>query len=83
MYWPIGSAYRRSPREENKAAFREIAVRGPPPGLLAFDSDVVVGSCQLWLARTWRLKRVDDLPVRSLSCLYLRKGYRRRGVGPR
>ena len=33
-----------------------------------------------WLDRAWRLKRVDDVPVWSLSCLYVRKGYRRRGV---
>jgi GNAT superfamily N-acetyltransferase len=26
------------------------------------------------------LKRVDDVPVWSLSCLYVRKGRRRRGV---
>ena len=59
MYWRIGSAYRRRPREENKAAFREIVQQGPPPGLLSFDGDVVVGWCQLtprdavpWLDRT-------------------------------
>jgi len=33
-----------------------------------------------WLDRTWRLKRVDDVPVWSLSCFYARKGYRKRGV---
>jgi GNAT superfamily N-acetyltransferase len=33
-----------------------------------------------WLDRAWRLKRVDDAPVRSLSCFYVRKGYRRKGV---
>jgi hypothetical protein len=33
-----------------------------------------------YLDRTWRLKRVDDLAVWSLSCLYVRIGYRRRGV---
>jgi GNAT superfamily N-acetyltransferase len=32
------------------------------------------------LDRTWRLARVDDLPVWSLSCLYVRIGSRRRGV---
>jgi GNAT superfamily N-acetyltransferase len=32
------------------------------------------------LDRAWRLKRVDDLPVWSLSCFYVRKGYRRQGV---
>src|SRR5918996_2425994 len=87
MYWRIGSAYRRRPREQNKAAFEEVVKRGPPPGLLAFDGDVAVGWCQLtprdalpWLDRTWRLARVDALPVWSLSCFYVRKGYRKRGV---
>jgi GNAT superfamily N-acetyltransferase len=32
------------------------------------------------LARLWRLARVDDLPVWSLSCFYIRIGYRRKGV---
>jgi len=87
MYWRIGSAYRKRPREHNKAAFREVVKHGPPPGLLAFDGDVAVGWCQLtprdalpWLDRAWRLERVDVVPVWSLSCLYGRKGYRKRGV---
>lgn len=87
MYWRIGNAYRKGPREKNKAAFREVVKRGPPPGLLAFDGDVAVGWCQLtprdalpWLNRVWRLKRVDDVPVWSLSCFYVRKGYRKQGV---
>jgi GNAT superfamily N-acetyltransferase len=87
MYWRIGSAYRKRPRADNEAAFREVVTRGPPPGLLAFAGEVAVGWCQLtpraalpWLERAWRLKRVDDLPVWSLSCLYVRKGWRRQGV---
>jgi GNAT superfamily N-acetyltransferase len=87
MYWRIGSAYRQRPREQNKAAFREVVKRGPPPGLLAFEGDVAVGWCQLtprdvlpWLDRAWRLKRVDAVPVWSLSCFYVRKGHRKRGV---
>jgi len=87
MYWRIGSACRTRPRHENRAAFREVVRRGPPPGLLAFDGDLAVGWCQLtprdalpWLDRTWRLARVDDARVWSLSCFYVRKGHRRRGV---
>jgi GNAT superfamily N-acetyltransferase len=87
MYWRIGVSYRKNPREKNKTAFRAIVKHGPPPGLLAFDGDVAVGWCQLTprealpvLDRTWRLRRVDDLPVWALSCLYVRKGYRRKGV---
>jgi GNAT superfamily N-acetyltransferase len=59
----------------------------PPPGLLAFAGDLPVGWCQVtprsdlpWLDHSWRLKRIDDLPVWSISCFYIRIGYRKRGV---
>jgi GNAT superfamily N-acetyltransferase len=87
MYWRIGDSYRQRPPAANRAAFREVVKNGPPPGLLAFDGDLAVGWCQLtprdalpWLDRAWRLKRVDELPVWSLSCFYIRKGYRKMGV---
>jgi hypothetical protein len=71
-------------------AFRAVIKRGPPPGLLAFDGDIAVGWCQLTprdalpsLDRQWRLKRIDDVPVWSLSCFYIRIGYRRQGCPPR
>jgi GNAT superfamily N-acetyltransferase len=87
MYGRIGAVYRKRPAEKNKADFRAIVKRGPPPGLLAFDGNLAVGWCQLTpreavpaLDRMWRLKRVDDAPVWSLSCIYVRIGYRRRGV---
>jgi GNAT superfamily N-acetyltransferase len=64
-----------------------VVKHGPAPGLLAFDGEVAVGWCQLtpraalhWLDRAWFVKRVDDMPVWSLSCFYVRQGYRRRGV---
>ena len=87
MYWRIGAAYRRQPPARNKAAFRQVVKRGPAPGLLAFHDDLAVGWCQLtprdaipWIDHEWRIKPVDDVPVWSLSCLYVRKGYRRQGV---
>jgi len=87
MYWRIGNVYRKRPRGQNRAAFRRVVRAGPPPGLLAFNGDLSVGWCQLtprdslpWLDRTWRLKRVDDVPVWSISCFYVRKGYRRKGI---
>jgi GNAT superfamily N-acetyltransferase len=87
MYWRIGSAYHKRPREENRAAFRQIVKRGPPPGLLAFIRVVPVGWCQLtprdelpWLERSRVTRRVDDVPVWSISCFYIRRGYRRQGV---
>lgn len=87
IYWRVGSAYRKNPPEKNKSAFREVVKRGPPPGLIAFDGDKAVGWCQLtprdalsWLDRHWRLKRGDEVPVWSLSCFYVRIGYRKKGV---
>jgi hypothetical protein len=47
MYWRIGRAIRKRPRAENKAAFKEVVTRGPPPGLIALAGDVAVGWCQL------------------------------------
>jgi GNAT superfamily N-acetyltransferase len=87
MYWRIGSLYRKQPAQANKAAFQNVVENGPPPGLLAFEDRLAVGWCQLtpryalpWLNRTWRLRRLDDLPVWSISCFYVRKGFRKRGV---
>jgi len=87
MYWRIGAAYRKQPRPPNKADFHAVVKKGPPPGLLAFEGHFAVGWCQLTprealphIDRVWRLKRVDDVPVWCISCFYVRKGYRRRGV---
>jgi GNAT superfamily N-acetyltransferase len=87
MYWRFGAAYRRNSAAANKAAFNHVVKTGPPPGLIAFDGELAVGWCQLtpraalpWLDRNWRTQRVDDAPVWSVSCFYVRKGYRRGGV---
>jgi len=87
MYWRIGRAYRRNSPKANKAAFKRIVEEGPPPGLIAFEGDLAIGWCQLtprealpWLDRSWQMKPTDDVPVWSISCFYIRKGYRRRGV---
>jgi GNAT superfamily N-acetyltransferase len=87
MYWRMGAAYRRRGAETNKTAFHSVVLKGPPPGLIAFHGNLALGWCQLtprddlpWLDRVWRLRRIDDLPVWSISCFYVRKGYRRRGI---
>ena len=87
MYWRIGSAYHERPRDANRRALRAIVKRGPPPGLLAFDGDVAVGWCEVCpradlphLDGTRLLKRVDDKPVWSIACFFIRRAYRRKGV---
>ena len=87
MYWRLGRAYRDSASGENKEALRQIVKHGSPPGLLAFDGDLPVGWCQLtprdalpWLDRMWWFQRVDDVPVWSISCFFVRRAYRRQGI---
>jgi GNAT superfamily N-acetyltransferase len=57
------------------------------PGLVAFHGELAVGWCQLtprdalpWLDHMWWFQRVDDKPVWSISCFFVRRGYRRQGV---
>jgi GNAT superfamily N-acetyltransferase len=87
MYWRIGSAYTQRPREANKAAFRKIVKAGPAPGLLALADDVAVGWAQVTsraalpgLDRGRFTRAVDDAPVWSVSCFYIAKGWRGKGV---
>jgi hypothetical protein len=87
MYWRLGGAYRGAPRGANREALRQIVERGSPPGLLAFDGELPVGWCQItprdalpWLDHMWWFARVDTVPVWSISCFFVRGGYRRQGV---
>jgi GNAT superfamily N-acetyltransferase len=87
MYWRIGSQYHERSREKNRNAFRKIVKQGPPPGLLAFAGERAIGWCQLtprdnlrWLHQAPFFEPVDNLPVWSISCFYVRRGYRRQGV---
>jgi hypothetical protein len=88
MYWRLGPAYYHKYRRSNRRSIRALIKRGPPPGLLAFHGNVAVGWCQLtprsdlgWLEHGARyVQRVDDLNVWSVSCFFVRRGYRRCGV---
>jgi GNAT superfamily N-acetyltransferase len=93
MYWRIGPRYRDRPRLANREDLSRLTVSarsgqlGRAPGLLAFDREVAVGWCALspradlaWLTQTRYLRGPDDLPVWSVSCFYVRRTHRGRGV---
>jgi GNAT superfamily N-acetyltransferase len=87
MYWRIGRDYKKRHPSANKEEFHQVVKRGPAPGLVAFNGALAVGWCQLsprdslpWLDQAWRLKRVDEVPVWSLSCFYIRRDYRNLGL---
>jgi GNAT superfamily N-acetyltransferase len=87
MYWRIGSAYAARPRDENRKAFRSVVKKGPPPGILLFSGEIPVGWVQVTprtalpkLATARFTRAVDDKPVWSISCFFVRKGWRGKGV---
>ena len=87
MYWRIGPGYRQRPRAENRDDLRKLAESDRSPGLLAFDGDLAVGWCEVaprselaWLGRARHLQPVDELPVWSVPCFYVRRSYRGRDV---
>jgi GNAT superfamily N-acetyltransferase len=70
----------------NKELMRNIVEEGRPTGLLAFVKKEAVG----WIAVAPRedyvkiensrsLKRIDNKPVWSITCFFIRKEYRRKG----
>jgi len=87
MYWRLGPGYHERLRELNKEALRDLAASGRSNGLLALDGDLAVGWCDLapraeleWLAHARGLGPVDDLPVWSVPCFYIRRKYRGQGI---
>ncbi len=87
MYWRLGPGYHERPRTENRRDLEELALGGCSPGLVAFEGDRAVGWCNLapraelaHLARTRFLAPVDDLPVWSVPCFFVRRTHRGRGV---
>ena len=61
--------------------------KGPPPGLLAYAGAEAVGWCAVApredyprLARSKILAPVDDAPVWSVTCFFVRRDWRLRGV---
>ena len=67
-------------------AFRALAGRANPPGVIGYDDGEPVGWCSIGprsentrLARSRLIRPLDDLPVWSIICIVIRGGHRRRG----
>jgi GNAT superfamily N-acetyltransferase len=84
----------RIPSKENQALtgtargdrVRELVAEDPPPGVLAYEGDEVVGwaavhpRADTTFASNRRIPHVDDLPVWSLWCVRVRPGHRGQGI---
>jgi GNAT superfamily N-acetyltransferase len=88
MTWRLPAAqFERDKGARNRTALRRLVETGPPPGILAYDGDTPIGWCAIApreeyvrLARSRVLKPIDDTPVWSISCLFVARPFRQRGV---
>jgi GNAT superfamily N-acetyltransferase len=91
MWWRLRrTEWQKNRGAGNRRAFRRIVARGEAPGVLAYAGGAPVGWCAIAprraypvLARSPILKPVDDAPVWAITCLFVPRPYRRRGVSAR
>ncbi len=89
MWWKLSRAeFARSKGAGNRTAFKRIVEAGDEPGLIAYRDGVPIGWCAVEpreryaaLARSRALAPVDDKPVWSVTCFFVKAGHRRAGVG--
>jgi len=87
-WWRMGqSEWLAKKGAGTKRRMRAIVRKGPPPGLLAYADDEAVGWCAIAergayprLARSKILAPVDNAKVWSVTCFFVRRDWRRRGV---
>lgn len=82
--------YERNKGAGNKRLMRARVEKGPPPGLLLFEGGAPVGWVSIEprdafppLARSRVLAPVDSRPVWSITCLFVAKDHRGRGLSRR
>ncbi|HBY60798.1 MAG TPA: GNAT family N-acetyltransferase [Solibacterales bacterium] len=88
MYWRRPRAeFERDKGEGNRAAMKAAVDSGEVPGILAYRNGEPVAWCALGprerypaLQRSRLLKPLDDRPVWSVVCFFIRKDHRRRGL---
>lgn len=88
MTWRLPKAeYEEGKGEGNRDSMRDLVKAHEPIGVLAFYENVPVGWCAvaprekyLRLLKSRALKPVDDQPVWSVSCFFIAKEFRRKGL---
>jgi len=88
MYWRCThKEYEKNKGTINKANLQKLVTDGLPLGVLVFDGDRPAGWCSISpreslvrLQNSRLFKPIDEEPVWSISCLYVKKNYRRKGL---
>jgi GNAT superfamily N-acetyltransferase len=88
MYWRLPRPlYEQEKGEGNRSAFRGLIEAGEEPGVLAYHNGEPIGWCAVGpresypvLGRSRVLKPLDEEVVWSITCFFVARPYRRRGV---
>jgi GNAT superfamily N-acetyltransferase len=88
MWWKgTRSEFERHKGDANKEALRAIVENGRTPGLLAYIEGTPIAWCAIeprsaypTLERSRTLKPVDDQPVWSVTCFFVARPFRRKGL---
>lgn len=88
MFWRKSRKdYEADKGTRNKHELKKIVMNGLKPGVIAYVDGEPIGWCAVApretyvaLERSRILKPVDDQSVWSISCLFVRKDFRRQGV---
>jgi len=88
MWWRLPAAHWRARKGEgNRQAMQRLVKTGTRPGLLAYADGQAVGWCAVApraeyprFATSRVLKPVDDQTVWSVTCFFVARAWRRRGI---
>jgi len=88
MWWRLPRAqWLKQKGAGNRTAIRRIVQAGDTPGLLAYADGLPVGWCALSpreayprLATSRTSKPIDNQPVWSITCFFVARPFRRRGI---
>ena len=88
MWWRITrSEFDRTSSAQRRRVMKKIVESGEVPGILAYAGREPVGwvsvaprECFPVLGRSRILRPIDDTPVWSVVCFFIRKDFRRRGM---
>ena len=88
MYWRLTNReYEDNKGSKNREKLHTLVKKGRPLGVLAFDRDIPVGWCSISprkslvrLQNSRLFKKIDEKSVWSISCLFIKKEYRREGL---
>jgi GNAT superfamily N-acetyltransferase len=88
LLWRSGhKEFETNKGEGNRLAMRRLVDEGKTPGVLLYEDDLAAGWCSVapredftYFETTRTLKPIDDEPVWCVSCFFMRRDYRRRGL---